>query len=145
MLKIGKLSQAVGVKVPTIRYYEKIGLLPEPERGVGDQRLYGDETRCRLTFIRHARELGFPLDAIRELLDLSDRPDVSCEAADAIARARLIETRARIARLEALSRELERMIAQCANGRVAECRVIETLSDHALCLHESHETGAMTG
>ena len=70
MLSIGKLSAATGVKVPTIRYYESIGLLPEPERSTGNQRLYGRKQQERLAFIRHARDLGFPLDSIRELLSL---------------------------------------------------------------------------
>lgn len=70
MLTIGKLGEAAGVKVPTIRYYEQIGLLPEPDRSAGNQRLYGQSALDRLAFIRHARELGFPLDAIRDLLSL---------------------------------------------------------------------------
>ena len=133
MLTIGKLSQASGVKVPTIRYYEEIGLLPEAERSAGNQRLYGRMAQERLTFIRHARELGFPLDAIRDLLSLSDRPDQSCAAADAIASAQLAAVEARIARLVALKAELERMLVQCAGGVIADCRVIEVLGDHALC------------
>jgi len=77
MFPIGKLSQASEVKVPTIRYYEEIGILPEPERSAGNQRLYTQETLERLSFIRHARELGFTLEAIRELLSLSDNPNQS--------------------------------------------------------------------
>ena len=87
MLTIGKLEQAAGVKVPTIRYYEQIGLLPDAERSTGNQRMYSRKTQERLAFIRHARELGFPLEAIRDLLSLSDRPDQSCAEVDAIARA----------------------------------------------------------
>ena len=86
MLTIGKLGEAAGVKVPTIRYYEQIGLLPEAERSAGNQRLYGRKAMERLAFIRHARDLGFTLEAIRDLLSLSDRPDQSCAAADAIAK-----------------------------------------------------------
>ena len=130
MLTIGKLGEAAGVKVPTIRYYEQIGLLPEPDRSAGNQRLYALD---RLAFIRHARELGFPLDAIRDLLSLSDRPDQSCAAADVIARAQLAEVESRLARLTALKAELERMVVQCAGGRIADCRVIEVLGDHSLC------------
>lgn len=66
MLSIGKLSAATGVKVPTIRYYEGIGLLPQAERSAGNQRLYGVKARERLAFIRHSRELGFSLDDIRD-------------------------------------------------------------------------------
>ncbi len=137
MLTIGKLGQASGVKVPTIRYYEEIGLLPEAERSAGNQRLYTRRAQQRLTFIRHARELGFPLDAIRDLLSLSDRPDQSCAAADAIASVQLAAIEARIARLTALKAELERMLVQCAGGVIADCRVIEVLGDHAKC-HTDH-------
>ena len=135
MLTIGKLGEAAGVKVPTIRYYEQIGLLPEPERSAGNQRLYGGSALDRLAFIRHARELGFPLDAIRDLLSLSDKPDQSCAAADVIAKKQLTAVKARIARLTALKAELERMITQCAQGTVADCRVIEVLSHHSHCAH----------
>lgn len=142
MLTIGKLSDAAGVKVPTIRYYEEIGLLPEAERSAGNQRLYGQKAQERLTFIRHARELGFPLDAIRDLLSLSDRPDQSCAAADAIAKAQLAEVEIRLARLTALKAELERMVVQCAGGMVADCRVIGVLGNHSLCAtdHRHPET-----
>jgi len=136
VLTIGKLGQAAGVKVPTIRYYEQIGLLPEPDRSAGNQRLYPKSALDRLAFIRHARELGFPLEAIRDLLGLSDRPDQSCAAVDAIAQTQLAAVRARIARLTALEAELERMIGQCACGTISDCRVIEVLSDHALCAHD---------
>lgn len=135
MLTIGKLSRTAGVKVPTIRYYEEIGLLPEAERSAGNQRLYGTVTMDRLTFIRHARELGFTLEAIRDLLSLSDTPDQSCAAADQIAKAQLVAVRDRLARLRALEIELERMIAQCAHGTIADCRVIEVLGNHDLCGH----------
>ena len=137
MLTIGKLGEAAGVKVPTIRYYEQIGLLPEAERSAGNQRLYGRRTMDRLTFIRHARDLGFPLEAIRDLLSLSDRPDQSCAAADAIAQTQLAAVGARIGRLLALKAELERMVVQCAGGVIADCRVIEVLGDHSQC-HSVH-------
>ena len=133
MLTIGKLSDAAGVKIPTIRYYEQIGLLPEAERSSGNQRLYSVLARDRLAFIRHARDLGFPLDAIRDLLSLSDQPDQSCDAADAIAKAQLVAVEGRIARLMALKTELERMVVQCAGGSIADCRVIEVLGNHAHC------------
>ncbi len=140
MLSIGKLARTVGVKVPTIRYYEQIGLLPQPERTAGNQRLYGQKTRERLGFIRHARDLGFPLDAIREFLDLADDPDRSCAAADEIARRQLAAVNDRIARLTLLRAELQRMVAQCAHGTIADCRVIEVLGDHGHCAHD-HDKG----
>src|SRR5690606_38235531 len=121
MLTTATLGEAAGVEVPTIRFYEQLGLLPVAERRPGDHRLYGQSVLDRLAFIRHARELGFPLDAIRDLLSLSDKPDQSCAAADVIAKKQLTAVKARIARLTALKAELERMITQCAQGTVADC------------------------
>jgi DNA-binding transcriptional MerR regulator len=135
-MPIGDLSDAARVKVPTIRYYEQIGLLPAQPRTRSNRRLYGPADVQRLTFIRHARELGFEIDAIRALLTLQDDPAQPCASADAIARARLGEVEARMAALRALKAELERMIEGCRHGRVAECRVIEVLADHEQCLHE---------
>ncbi|MCC7320847.1 MAG: helix-turn-helix domain-containing protein [Rubellimicrobium sp.] len=144
MLSIGKLGQAAGVKVPTIRYYEEIGLLPVPERSRGNQRLYPKAALARLSFIRHARELGFPLGAIRDLISLATHPDLPCAGADSIAREQLAAVRARIARLTALEGELERMVATGAHGTVGECRVIEVLGNHALCAHD-HDPADGTG
>ncbi len=135
---IGRLARATGCKVQTIRYYEQIGLMPPAERSAGNQRLYGPEHVQRLAFIRHSRDLGFPLDAIRALLRLADQPDQPCEVADRIACQRLADVERRIARLLALKQELERMIAECRGGRVAECRVIEVLADHGHCLFDDH-------
>ena len=142
MHSIGELSRRTGVKRPTIRYYEQIALLPEPERSEGNQRLYDQVAVDRLTFIRHARELGFPLDAIRDLLSLTDDPAQPCGAADAIARAQLVEVQRRIARLEALKSELNRMVEQCKGGSIADCRVIEVLGDHSLCETDDHTAPA---
>jgi Cu(I)-responsive transcriptional regulator len=137
-LSIGRVAAATGVKVQTIRYYEEIGLLARPARTAGNQRYYDDDQVRRLAFIRHARELGFSLASIRELLSLSDDPGRSCASADAIARACLADVERRIARLSALRLELERMIEHCRGGRIAECRVIEVLGDHELCLAARH-------
>ncbi len=134
-LSIGAAARSSGVKVPTIRYYEEVGLLPRPPRTASNRRLYGPQELARLRFIRHARELGFETGAIRELLELQGKPERSCEAADAIARERLDEVNRRIASLEALRRELERMIGSCSKNRIAECRIIEVLQDHAQCMH----------
>lgn len=136
-LSIGELARRTAVKVPTIRYYEQIGLLPAPPRTEGRQRRYGDEAVARLAFIRHARELGFDVEAIRTLLSLQDDPDQSCAMADRIAETHLAEIERRIASLNALRSELRRMVEECACGRVAECRVIETLAD------SGHEHGRL--
>ena len=135
MLSIGKLGQAARVKVPTIRYYEQIGLLPEPDRSAGNQRLYPQSALDRLAFIRHARDLGFPLDAIRELLSLSDDPQDACATADDIARRQLAAVEARITRLTVLRDEFRRMLAH-PSGSAADCRVIQVLGDHGLCRHD---------
>ncbi|RMD62562.1 MAG: MerR family transcriptional regulator [Alphaproteobacteria bacterium] len=137
-LSIGHLARETGCKVQTIRYYEDIGLMPAPLRSAGNQRRYGPAHVARLAFIRHSRELGFSLDAIRELLSLADDPDQPCDAADRIARAQLAAVETRLARLQALKLELERMVACCQGGRIAECRVIEVLADHNECLHKDH-------
>ena len=135
---IGQLAARTGCKVQTVRYYEQIGLMPEPARTDGNQRRYGLRHLERLAFIRHSREMGFPLEAIRELLGLADDPNRSCAAADRIARRQLEQVESRIARLNALKGELERMIVQCRGGRIADCRVIEVLADHAQCLAGHH-------
>lgn len=135
MLTIGKLSQATGVKVPTIRYYEQIGLMPAPTRSSGNQRHYDRAAQDRLGFIRHARDLGFPLDAIRELLSLSDDPQDACATADDIARRQLAAVEARITRLTVLRDEFRRMLAH-PSGSAADCRVIQVLGDHGLCSHD---------
>ena len=132
---IGDAAKASGVKVPTIRYYEQIGLLPAPPRTQGNRRHYDPADLQRLAFIRHACELGFGVEAIRTLLVLQDEPDQSCAAADKTARARLAEVEQRIASLVALKQELDRMVEGCAHGKVAGCRVIEILADHGQCQH----------
>ncbi len=132
---IGEAARQSGVKVPTIRYYEQIGLLPAPPRSEGNRRQYDGGDLRRLAFIRHARGLGFEIDAIRTLLTLQDQPGQSCAAADEIARARLVEVEQRIASLTALKAELKRMVASCSHGLVDQCRVIEILADHGQCRH----------
>ena len=134
-ISIGDAAKISGVKVPTIRYYEQIGLLPAPPRTEGNRRTYEASDLRRLAFIRHARELGFEVAAIRTLLTLQDDPNQTCATADGIAKARLIEVEKRIASLTALKAELEVMVQGCRHGRLAECRVIEVLADHDQCMH----------
>ncbi len=135
---IGQMAKAGNCKVQTIRYYEQIGLLPEPVRSAGNQRVYGRDHLNRLGFIRHSRELGFSLDKIREILALSDDPSHSCEEVDQIARNHLREVESKIRRLESMREELKRMINQCAGNQVSDCRIIEVLSDHSQCLSGRH-------
>lgn len=141
MLSIGTLAKRTGAKVQTIRYYEQIGLMPEPGRTEGGQRRYGNAGLDRLAFIRHSRELGFSLEAIRELLDLSDSPERSCAQIDAVAQRQLHEVEARITRLKALRIELRRMLDECSADRVADCRILEVLRDHEECLSNHGGTG----
>jgi DNA-binding transcriptional MerR regulator len=126
---IGHLARATGCKIPTIRYYEQIGLLPAPRRSAGNQRLYGAEHVARLAFIRHGRELGFSQAAIRDLLKLTDDPDQPCESVTRIAARHLEQIKERIDRLSALKAELERMIDACRGRKISECRILETLAD----------------
>jgi DNA-binding transcriptional MerR regulator len=137
-LPIGALADQTSVKIPTIRYYESIGLLRAPPRTEGNRRTYDEAAVRRLRFIRHARELGFEIEAIRQLLDLSDQPERSCAEADVIARDHLTHIDDKIARLIALRAEIQNMVEQCGKERIETCRVIEVLADHGECVHEAH-------
>ena len=137
-LSIGDLARRTGVKVPTIRYYEQIGLLPSPSRTEGGQRRYGEDELKRLRFIRHARDLAFDVEDIRQLLALSETPQRSCHEADSIAIRHLGAITERIRQLEALRDELARMVDECGHGRICECRIVEVIGDHAQCEHETH-------
>ena len=127
-MSIGALAKATSTKVETVRWYEQVGLLPAPTRTSGNYRAYDAAHLGRLSFIRRARDLGFSLDQIRALLDIAGQQDRSCEAVDVIAREHLDEVDRKIADLQALRRELDALIGQCRQGRVAECRIIEALA-----------------
>ena len=127
-LAIGELARRTNTKVETVRYYERIGLLSAPARTGGNYRAYSSQHLARLSFIRRSRDLGFSLDQVRTLLDLSDQQARPCEAVDAIAREHRDEVDRKIADLQALRRELNNMIDQCRHGTVADCRIIEALS-----------------
>jgi len=133
MLSIGDLARETGVGVPTIRYYEQRGLLPEPARTRGNQRRYSANAAERLGFIKHARDLGLSLEAVTELLRLNDHPDQPCDGVDRIAEAHLADVRARIERLQSLERELARIAEGCKAGTVADCYVLKSLFDHSQC------------
>ena len=125
---IGDLARHTETSVETIRYYERIGILPAPERTSGNYRSYQAQHLRRLSFIRRARDLGFPLERVRELLGLSDDQKRSCKAVDAVARNHLAEVDRKIADLRSLRRELSSLVNQCSHGTIAECRIIEALS-----------------
>ena len=141
-MPIGGLAKATGVKVPTIRFYEGIGLLPAPLRTESDRRVYDETAVSRLAFIKHARQLGFSVEAIRDLLDLADHPERPCEQANLLAAAQLTTVEAKIRQLQALRVELRRMVDAACDGQASDCRVIEVLSDHTLCAHDHVEAGA---
>lgn len=124
---IGQASKATGIKVPTIRFYEQEGLLKVPPRTASGRRLYSDDDVQRLTFIRHARTLGFEIADIRSLLDLADHPDRPCDQADEIAARHLEAVESRLRQLEALKAELSRIVTLCGGGVAGQCRVIEAL------------------
>jgi Cu(I)-responsive transcriptional regulator len=132
VLRIGELARHTGIKVETIRFYEKSGLLPEPERTSANYRAYSDAHLARLSFIRRARDLGFTLEQVRELLGLADDRSRSCAAVDAIATAHLVEIDRKLADLSALRAELSRLIGDCRQGTVADCLIIETLAPRGL-------------
>jgi Cu(I)-responsive transcriptional regulator len=125
---IGDLAKATDTKVETIRYYERIGLLPEPKRTAGNYRSYEAAHLGRLSFIRRARELGFSIDQVRNLLGLADQKDRSCETVDSIAREHLADVDRKIADLKGLRRELDSLIRQCHHGTIAECRILDALA-----------------
>lgn len=127
-LTIGGMGKATGTKIETIRYYERIGLLPKPPRTSGNYRDYGAAELARLSFIRRARDLGFSLDQVRALLALSDDRERDCATVDRIAAAHLREVERKIADLSALRRELTVVIDSCDGGTVATCRIIEALA-----------------
>ena len=124
---IGVLSRRTGCKVETIRYYERIGLLPAPSRSAGGHRLYGEDHLKRLTFIRRGRELGFSLDDIRGLLGLVDGGAYTCAEVKAVTLEHLGEVRRKLADLRRLERVLKGMAAECEGGAVPDCPVIDAL------------------
>ncbi len=125
---IGELAQQTGTKVETIRYYERIGLLPSPARTGGNYRAYARSHLERLSFVRRGRDLGFSLDEMRELLRLSDDREQSCADVDRIARLHLAEVERKLSDLRALRTELRQIVGQCQHGTIAECRIIEALA-----------------
>ena len=126
---IGDLAAATSTKAETIRWYEKVGLLPAPARqGRGNYRAYGKKHLDRLSFLRRARDLGFNLAQVRALLDVADKKDQDCTAVGVIARTHLNAIERKIADLTVLREELRRVIGQCQHGRIDECRIIEALA-----------------
>ncbi|SHF20737.1 MerR family transcriptional regulator, mercuric resistance operon regulatory protein [Ruegeria intermedia] len=128
---IGALSRETGVNIETIRYYEKIGLMPRPDRTPGGNRQYTHDHLKRLSFIRKSRDLGFSIAEIRSLLGMVDQHEVSCGEVHRMTLQHLAAVRDKIAALRKLETVLEAMAAKCARGDVPACPVIDTLFDQA--------------
>lgn len=126
-MKIGELAKSTGTAVETIRYYEKIGLMPRVARTEGNYRSYGSQEVERLGFIRRARDLGFGIDQVRALLSLADERDRDCAEVDFIAKSNLLEVERKIAALQSLQHELSAIVRQCRAGKVADCRILKAL------------------
>ena len=123
----GVLAKQSGVNGETIRYYEKIGLMPDPIRSEGGHRLYNDTHLRRLLFIRRCRELGFTLEEIRGLLELVDECDYTCAEVRERTIVHLDDVRQKIRDLQKMQRTLKIMVSQCDGGLVPECPIIDTL------------------
>jgi len=124
---IGAASKQTGCHIETIRYYERIGLLPRPGRSASGYRRYGPEHLKRLAFVRRARDLGFTLEEIRRLLRLADRRERCCAQARDLATAHLRDVQVKLKDLRAMARVLKAMIVQCADGTLPDCPLIEAL------------------
>jgi DNA-binding transcriptional MerR regulator len=127
-LTIGQLGKATATKVETIRYYERIGLLPAPGRTTGNYRSYANEHVRDLAFIRRARELGFAIDDVRELLELAGHREGPCAQIDQIVTRHLATTEKKITALKRLRRELRDTLTACNGGRIADCGIVQALS-----------------
>jgi MerR family mercuric resistance operon transcriptional regulator len=125
---IGALSAATDVNIETIRYYEKIGLMPAPPRNEGRQRIYQASHFKRLTFIRRGRELGFSLDQIRELLGLVRGHDLTCAGVKTMTDAHVTDIRRKVKDLKKLERVLTQLSAQCCGDAVPDCPILDALS-----------------
>ena len=126
-MKIGQLSERTECKIETIRYYEKIGLLPEPGRSDGGYRIYDEGHLKRLSFIRRSRELGFTIDEIRGLLKLVDGGNYTCSDVKTITMEHVESIRQKIADLKKLEKTLSRIASQCAGDTTPECPIIDSL------------------
>ena len=126
-IAIGALSKQTGTNIETIRYYERVGLLPAPGRTAGGYRLYGPDHLKRLTFIRRARALGFSLAEVRRLLTLSDQRRRPCAEVRVVAAAHLEDVKGKIADLRQMERVLTETVARCDAGSGSHCPMIDAL------------------
>jgi len=124
---IGALAKRTGCKVETIRYYERTGLMPSPPRTAGGHRMYDKDHLKRLSFIRHARGLGFPITQINSLLSMMDGDNLSCSEVAGQVEHHLVSIRERIRVLKALDKTLSATLAQCHRGDAPECPILDSL------------------
>ena len=126
-LSRGSLSKLTGVNIETIRYYEKIGLMPDPARSSGGHRIYDQSHLKRLSFIRRSRELGFTLQEIRELLELVDGGDYTCAEVRDRTLHHLDDVALKIRDLQKMQSTLKSMASKCDGGLVPECPIVDEL------------------
>lgn len=126
-MKIGEAAAASGCHLETVRYYERIGLLPAPPRTSGGYRDYRPADVDRLRFVSRGRDLGFSLPEIRSLLRLAENEALSCQEVDQLARGHLKDIRTRLDDLQRMASELERVIHSCDGGECGQCTILETL------------------
>ena len=138
-LSIGVLAQQTGCTVPTIRYYEEIGLLPTGPRTEAGRRLYGAPAVKRLSFIRRCRDFGFSIEQVRELMGLIDEPERPCVEVRDIASGHLAEVRKKLVELQALEASLSAFVVSCdsacSGGRSFDCTILEDLAQPAEMAH----------
>lgn len=137
-LSIGELSKRSDVNIETIRYYEKIGVMPAPDRSANRYRVYGADHLKRLSFVRRSRRLGFSLDEIRGLLRLVDGHAYTCAQVRELTLNHLTEIQRKIEDLKRLERVMAEMAAQCTGDRAPECAVIDALFDVPTPTDERH-------
>lgn len=124
---IGDLAARTGVNIETIRYYERVGVLPAASRSAGGYRVYDDDAMKRLAFVRRSRDLGFTLDEVRALLKLAANRSRSCARVRDLAAAHLGSVQAKLVDLKRMERVLKSMVASCADGTLPDCPLIEAL------------------
>ena len=127
---IGEMSRRTGVNIETVRYYEKIGLMPRPNRSEGGNRLYNDMQLQRLFFIKRCREIGFSQSEVKALLSMVDHENITCAEVHSITTAHVADIRKKIKDLRKLEKVLTQMASECSRGDVPECPIIQTLFDN---------------
>jgi len=128
-MRIGELATRTDVNIETIRYYERVGILPQPSRDANNYRLYSESHRRRLHFVRRARDLGFTLDEVRTFLSMVDGGDWTCARVKALGERHLDDIRSRIADLRRMERALADVVGRCSGEQTPDCSMLEALFD----------------